>query len=951
MSSDSQAGNSTKTDQKRTIGGFEIIAKLGQGAMGAVFKARQVSVDRIVALKVLPRNLAKNENYLARFLREAHAAAKLDHVNIVQGIDAGEADGYHYFAMEFVDGNTLRDVLTAEGQLSERHALEIARDVARALDCAHEAGLIHRDVKPDNVLIASDGTVKLADLGLARETERTDSGVTQVGTPLGTPNYISPEQVRGEAELDGRTDIYSLGAMLYHLLAGLPPYRGGTQTEVMAKHLTEPTPDLRDAGPELSEGAAAVIWKAMAKERDERYPSAKKLIDDIESVLAGRMPAHAPDLAELRAAASRQRGAHGGKRPKWVPVAGVVAAIFVVVALVALLIPKEKNNTGPGPEPVKPREPAAAPVVKSGDKDLLAAIQKWAKGHPDAYREAVRKFGGPIGKMADPVAKSTARAVLSAMKARAAERTFAAVQKRAAESAKAGDYDAAVAAYGKLPAEFKELLFERGRAAVARLGDEAEAKIAAAVGEAEELAAAGKPADAIARLDALSGIRYEPGVSRVRALRERLAGEAARMQRADALARAKKAFEKLLSDVESAAANGELAKAPRLAGAALAGEALKPVEAQVRVVAAVCKAMATLDAKQRAVAAEAFRKYKGQTVTLRTKQGALKQGKVKDVTEEAVIFEGGVGASGRMEKVAIGGLSPETLARHKAVWSPGNADEAVAAAIVALVAKDADAMAAALKKAAGHSLRARYAAKLATLPRKPAGPASPFAGVPKLFRGKVLEFDPETLHIKLLYDFNDSAQVKDWSRSKWYMEKGGVLRIAGGALRLSRTRMQALTRAQFTSAAIKVRFAVSGGSNAVTLVACADGAGSHYELCGLWYSKTAPKVRCQLMRYMKGKAPLGELGKKWPLKASPYGATRRGTLSLSVKDGRIRGQVGSVILEAADGVLKSGRVGVWAYDAHKAGFDDIEIEGTLDPAWVRAALGKAGLAKSESGMP
>ena len=198
MSSDSQAGNSTKTGQKRAIGGFEIIAKLGQGAMGAVFKARQVSVDRIVALKVLPRNLAKNENYVVRFLREAHAAAKLDHVNIVQGIDAGQADGYHYFAMEFVDGNTLRDVLTAQGKLSEQHALEIARDVARALDCAHEAGLIHRDVKPDNVLIASDGTVKLADLGLARETERTDSGVTQVGTPLGTPNYISPEQVRGE---------------------------------------------------------------------------------------------------------------------------------------------------------------------------------------------------------------------------------------------------------------------------------------------------------------------------------------------------------------------------------------------------------------------------------------------------------------------------------------------------------------------------------------------------------------------------------------------------------------------------------------------------------------------------------------------------------------------------------------------------------------------------------
>jgi len=175
-----------KPIQPTRIGGFEILETLGKGGMGTVYKARQVSMDRLVALKVLPPRLAKNEAFVQRFVREAHSAARLNHPNIVQGIDVGEAEGCHYFAMELVDGPTVKDLLKREGRLDEKKALSIVGAVARALEHAHRQGIIHRDIKPDNIMINRDGVVKLADLGLARSTETPDT-VTIEGTQLGTP--------------------------------------------------------------------------------------------------------------------------------------------------------------------------------------------------------------------------------------------------------------------------------------------------------------------------------------------------------------------------------------------------------------------------------------------------------------------------------------------------------------------------------------------------------------------------------------------------------------------------------------------------------------------------------------------------------------------------------------------------------------------------------------------
>ena len=195
--------------------------------MGAVYKARQKSLDRVVALKVLPPRIAKSATFIERFQREARASAKLCHPNLVQGIDVGQdpKSKLWYFAMEFVDGPTLKKLMKQERRLKEKRALEIVREVARALDAIHSVGMIHRDIKPDNILLTSAGEVKVADFGLTREVDD-DAEMTQAGSAVGTPHYMPPEQVRGENDLDIRSDLYALGATLFHILTGKTPFSG-----------------------------------------------------------------------------------------------------------------------------------------------------------------------------------------------------------------------------------------------------------------------------------------------------------------------------------------------------------------------------------------------------------------------------------------------------------------------------------------------------------------------------------------------------------------------------------------------------------------------------------------------------------------------------------------------------------------------------------------------------
>ena len=276
------------TPKTTRLAGFEILGRVGQGGMGTVLKARQVSMDRVVALKVLPRRLAADKQYVERFLREARSAARLSHPNIVQGIDVGHAEGYYYFAMEFVDGPTVKQILVKEGPFEEKRALEIVAAVASALEHAHRQGIVHRDIKPENIMITADGEVKLADMGLARSVGTIDT-VTVGGGALGTPHYMSPEQARGDADLDTRSDIYSLGATLYHMLTGDAPFDGPTSASVAAKHITQPAPSPRKAVPTLSRGISDLVQLMMAKDRTDRPQTPTDLMAEVQGVLAGRV--------------------------------------------------------------------------------------------------------------------------------------------------------------------------------------------------------------------------------------------------------------------------------------------------------------------------------------------------------------------------------------------------------------------------------------------------------------------------------------------------------------------------------------------------------------------------------------------------------------------------------------------------------------------------------------
>ncbi|MCW8132235.1 MAG: serine/threonine protein kinase, partial [Planctomycetota bacterium] len=279
---------------KRVLAGFEIIEAVGKGAMGAVYKARQISMDRIVALKILPQDLAKDPTFKERFIREARASGKLDHLNIVHGIDVGEERGITYFAMEFVDGTTIKRRLKKEGALPWEEAVRVVLQIADALAYAWKHGIIHRDIKPDNIMMGKDGVAKLCDLGLAKELHSAEeSGLTQSGQAVGTPHYISPEQAKGRKDIDTRADIYSLGATMYHMLAGRVPFEESNSTAVMVMHVTDEAPSPRDIKVDVPADLELIVAKAMAKEPKDRYSDPAHLAEDLTLVLSGEEPFHA----------------------------------------------------------------------------------------------------------------------------------------------------------------------------------------------------------------------------------------------------------------------------------------------------------------------------------------------------------------------------------------------------------------------------------------------------------------------------------------------------------------------------------------------------------------------------------------------------------------------------------------------------------------------------------
>jgi predicted Ser/Thr protein kinase len=277
-------------------GRFRIERLLGRGGMSSVWQAYDEELGRPVAIKLLHTRRLESADSVDRFEREARTLALLAHPGIVTVIDRGETDGRPFIVCELVDGRDLHERISLEGPLPIREALAIAVQVASALAYAHERGVIHRDVKPHNVLLTADGHAKLTDFGIARVDDA--PALTNPGRVLGTGDYVAPEQAQGQA-LDGRADIYALGALLYHCLTGVPPYRGTSFVEIAEQHLRAPVPDVQERCLDASDGVAAIVARALAKRPDDRYPDVGEMQSALEAELLSLTRDDGSDTAEV----------------------------------------------------------------------------------------------------------------------------------------------------------------------------------------------------------------------------------------------------------------------------------------------------------------------------------------------------------------------------------------------------------------------------------------------------------------------------------------------------------------------------------------------------------------------------------------------------------------------------------------------------------------------------
>jgi serine/threonine protein kinase len=304
------------------FGGYTIESSLGRGGMGAVYLATHAQLDRKVALKVIAPELAHDEEFRVRFLRETRLAASLEHPNVIPIYDAGEVDGVLYLAMRYIAGPSLRTLLREGGALSVEQTLAIARQIGDALDAAHAAGLVHRDVKPANVLLSEpDGRAFLCDFGLAR---RSDSeGLTQTGSFLGTVDYAAPEQIEGRP-VDGRADVYSLGCVLFHCLAGHAPYVGDTEYAVLHAHVAERAPLVSGERTDLPRALDDILAKALAKDPGARYATAGGLADAFAAALEATRAAPV-----VRAPMPRRR---------WLAAAAIALAVLAAAGAVAAVL-------------------------------------------------------------------------------------------------------------------------------------------------------------------------------------------------------------------------------------------------------------------------------------------------------------------------------------------------------------------------------------------------------------------------------------------------------------------------------------------------------------------------------------------------------------------------------------------------------------------------------------
>jgi eukaryotic-like serine/threonine-protein kinase len=393
--------------QPRLLGGrYELDGVVGRGGMAEVYRARDIRLDRIVAIKTLRADLARDQIFQARFRREAQSAASLNHPNIVAVYDTGEdmATGVPvpYIVMEYVDGRTVRDLLQDGHRLLPERSLEIIDGVLRALDYSHQAGIVHRDIKPGNVMVTRNGDVKVMDFGIARAMSDAQATMTQTAQVIGTAQYLSPEQARGE-RVDSRSDLYSTGCLLYEMLTGRPPFTGDSPVAIAYQHVREdPIPPSR-VDPDVPAWADAIVLKAMAKSPADRYQTAADMRADLQRAASGLPVAAAPPTrVDMYSQTQRMGGdtmmagrtsgippvadydygqgdRRGGRR--WIPwVVGLVIVLGVVVGVAYYLLAGGKTYSVPlvNNQPVKvaEQEIAAAHLRSTVTDQASGSVQK-----------------------------------------------------------------------------------------------------------------------------------------------------------------------------------------------------------------------------------------------------------------------------------------------------------------------------------------------------------------------------------------------------------------------------------------------------------------------------------------------------------------------------------------------------------------------------------------------
>ncbi len=313
----------------KEIGGYRILQLLGKGGMGRVYKALQLSLDRIVAIKILSKRYASNSAFVERFRREATALAKLSHPNIVAVYDVGETEGLHYFSMEYMQGGSIAQRISRGRKMPPEEALRMIIDVARGLTYAEEKGLVHRDVKPENMMLDNAGTVKLCDLGIAQSIDETVQPTSAHGV-FGSPHYIAPEQAMG-GQPDHRADIYSLGASFYRIVTGRTMFKGTSARDVILKHIHEKAPSPKEVDPSLPIGLCRAIERMTSRDPGGRYQSAVEVVKALQEIQEKmREPRVAPRT-------SRRRSRFGRKR-KWLTSLFVALAVIVALWVVSYLL-------------------------------------------------------------------------------------------------------------------------------------------------------------------------------------------------------------------------------------------------------------------------------------------------------------------------------------------------------------------------------------------------------------------------------------------------------------------------------------------------------------------------------------------------------------------------------------------------------------------------------------